>query len=273
MPTYATSVQNEDKLWMGSAKVEVSLNSGSSWDNLGIARAVSVEEIIEFIKTESDNAPACKRQAGMHTAKVSFTLLELVPSIIDKLRGGGLDTVTDIANSEVVGHDYVVASGDWAYNEFIEFDKQMGDGTCPTLTSVVGGTNATLVEEIDYITVKNGNDKWGIICFESGAFTTESQNLTIKTTYTPSSSVTFSTGGLITVGDVDLRFTNIEYIATVMQTKTLWIYKAYIASALNMAFKKSGDADQAMEVPFEFEAELDTDRTAGDQLLIISDDA
>jgi len=272
MPTYATSVQNESQLWMGSAKVEVSVDDGSNWVNLGLARGISVEELLKIVKTEADNSPACKRVVGLHTAKVAFTLLELYWPTIDKLRGEGIDAVTAVAAAEVEAANQIVASGDWAYNEFIEFTHQMGDGTCPTVNSVSGGTDSGLTEETDFVTVKNG-DKWGIIIWDSTTVTTESQVITINTDYTPAASTTFSTGGLVTLTDVDLRFTNTEYIATVEKTKTLWIYKANLASGLNMAFKSSNDDDQAMEIPFEFEAELDTTRTAGDQLLIISDDA
>ena len=273
MPTYATSVQNENQLWMGSAKVEVSVNGGGAWTNLGIARNISVEEQPTFTKVETDNAPACKRRIGKHIAKISFTLLELYWPTIDKLRGEGVDTVTSVAGSLVEDADQVVASGDWGYNEFIEFTNQNGDGTCVTVNSVTAGTNGALVEETDFVTVQDGNGKWGIIIWDSTTVTTEAQTITINTDYTPSASTTFSTGGLTEIGDIDLKFTNTEYISGSEKTKYLWIYKAYIMSGLNMAFKSSNDDDQAMEIPFEFEAELDTTRTAGDQLMIISDDA
>lgn len=273
MPIYATSVQNENSIWMGSGKIEVSNNDGSSWTNLGLAKDISVEEQIEKAKVEADNAPACKKRVASHKAKISFSLFELYWATIDKLRGENLDTVTSIAAAEVEGAKQVIASGDWAYNEFIEFTNQMGDGTCPTVNSVTLGTNGAIVEETDYVTVKDGNGKWGIIIWDSTTVTTEEQTVTIDTDYTPAASTTFSTGGLTQIDDIDLRITNTEYIGGEEKTKYIWIYKCDISTGLSLALKSSNDTDQAMEIPFEFEAELDTSRTAGDQLFIVSDNA
>jgi len=273
MPTYATSVQHENQILMGSAKVEASVNGGGAWVDIGLAKGVYMNEQIVFSKVQADNAPACKRRVSSHTVDVGFTLIELHLDTIDKLRGAELDTVTAVAAAEVLDAVQVVSSGNWLYNNFIEFTYQMGDGTCPSIDSVTGGTDNALTVVTDYDTVKNGAGKWGIIVKDSTAVTTETQTLTIQTDYTPAASNTFSTGGLTQIEDIDLKLTNTEYISTVEKTKYLWIYKAYLNSGLEMAFKSSVDEDQAMEVPFKFEGELDTGRTAGDQLFIYSDNA
>lgn len=271
MPSYATSVQNENHVWFGSGRFEISDDGMSSWANLGAAKSITVEEQITIGKVEADNAPDFGKKATKHVAAIKVTGYELNPITIDKLRGGGLDIVENIAGTLVEGAEQVIASGNWAYNEFIEFTNQMGDGTCPTINSVTLGTNGAIVEETDYVTVKDGNGEWGIIIWDSTTVTTEDQTVTIDTDYTPSAGVTISTGGLTEIGNVAIKITNVQYVGGVEKTKSILLYKCDISKGLSLALKSSNEADQAMEVPLEFEAYLDTTRTPGDQLYKIYD--
>lgn len=105
--------------------------------------------------------------------------------LIDLLLGG---TPADVAGSIVNNYSQVEASGAWAYNTFIPFDFQDGDGTAPVVDSVTGGTDGALVLNTDYMLVKNAQGQWGIIVIDSATVTTLAQTMTIQFDYTPNAS-------------------------------------------------------------------------------------
>lgn len=97
-------------------------------------------------------------------------------------------TPADVAASIVNNHVQTVAQGAWAYNTFIPFDKQNGDGTVPTVDSVTAGTNGLLVAETDYFVSKDADGVWGVFIKDSATVTTLSQTMVIQFDYTPNAS-------------------------------------------------------------------------------------
>lgn len=256
---------NENKFIMGSAMIKAGTSLLTLAD-LGAASGIKISETFEQIKIKFDNAP--EKNVGIKNHKVvcEGQLFEIDLDNIAMLRGG-IDTVTPEAASLVEDHDMVVASGDWEYSKFIELDKQNGDGTCPTINSVVGSVNTPLVLNTDYFVMQNGAGKWGIYIIDSETVSTENQSITINTDYTPAASRTFTTGGKRTVSARVVQFIHTNDDS---ETVTFTVYAAKTSEGLTIEFP-ADDADSLASVPFKMEGELDTSRGVGDQLFSIVD--
>lgn len=78
-----------------------------------------------------------------------------------------------------------------------------------------------------------------------------------------------SSGGLNTLTDKAFCFENTTEVSGGTAVTILVIYKAKIEQGLSFTPKSDHDTDPAMVIPFVIKGELDTSRTAGDQLYII----
>lgn len=92
MPNYQLTGAAQSNSWvLGSAKVEVAATvSGSAGDytNLGLARDISIEEIIEKFAIQADNAPDFGKGVGRHQMRLQFSLIEFYLPTWDIVRGG-----------------------------------------------------------------------------------------------------------------------------------------------------------------------------------------
>jgi len=80
---------------------------------------------------------------------------------------------------------------------------------------------------------------------------------------------TFSTGGLNTLTGKAFAFENTTMVDGSTAQTILVVYKAKIEQGIAFTPKSDHDTDPAMVIPFTLTAELDTSRTAGDQLFFI----
>lgn len=119
------------------------------------------------------------------TPKFTWTWLELNNrAVFDKLLW--LDSLS-VASTPVTGATFVVPTG-FTYNKFYALNHQNGDGSAPTITSVVGSVNAwPLVAGTDYVLVNQGG-VYGVIILDSADVTTTAQTITVTYNYTPSAS-------------------------------------------------------------------------------------
>ena len=78
----------------------------------------------------------------------------------------------------------------------------------------------------------------------------------------------FSTGGLSTLAGKAFIFENTTYVAGATAVTVLVAYLARIEAGMVFIPKTDHDTDPVMVMPFTLTAELDTGRTAGDQLFI-----
>lgn len=92
MPSYQlTGAAQADSWVLGSAKIEVAASAGGSagtFTNLGLAREVSIEEIIERVAIQADNGPDFAKSLGRHQVRLQFSLIEFYLPTIDAIRGG-----------------------------------------------------------------------------------------------------------------------------------------------------------------------------------------
>lgn len=85
---------------------------------------------------------------------------------------------------------------------------------------------------------------------------------------TPTANV-ISTGGLNTLTEKAFIFENTTMVGGSTAQTILVIYKGKISQGMTFTPKSDDDTDPAMVVPFTITGELDTSRTAGDQLFYI----
>ena len=79
----------------------------------------------------------------------------------------------------------------------------------------------------------------------------------------------FATGGLNVLSAMAFSFQNTTMVAGATAVTVLILYKATIEQGLAFTAKSDHDTDPAMVMPFTVTGELDTSRTAGDQLFIV----
>lgn len=99
----------------------------------------------------------------------------------------------------------------------------------------------------------------------------DTENAATAATYidgTPTAN-TISTGGLNTLTGKAFIFENTTMVSGATAKTLLVVYKAKIEQGLVFTPKSDHDTDPAMVIPFTLTGELDTARTAGDQLFYI----
>jgi hypothetical protein len=266
-----TTVQRSGAIKLGSAKVEVGDDVGSL-KNLGAMRGVTLSESWDKIEVESDNAGTVKEYIKNQRVAITGNLMEIDLEILDEIRGG-IDDYSTTENSKVEDHDQTVASGAWAFDEFILLEHQNADGTVPQIDTqgypdVSGSVDGALAHGTDYFIVKNGEGKWGIIVIDSATVTTEAQVLTISYDYTPAASKNLSSGGLKTINPKVVRLTNTDENDKKLQVT---VYYAFVEEGITLEFP-SDEAEDVMISPINLVGKVDVDRTAGDQLYEIIDE-
>ncbi len=96
----------------------------------------------------------------------------------------------------------------------------------------------------------------------------DSENAATAGTYISGTVNVFSTGGLSTLAGKAFIFENTTYVEGATAVTVLIAYLARIEAGMVFTPKTDHDTDPVMVMPFTLKAELDTGRTAGDQLFI-----
>ncbi len=261
-----TVVKKENSIRFGSGKFEVSDDNWVSSKDLGAMRNVIFEETWDALIVDSDNAG--KVQEGIRNQKAALVgdLMELDLEKLNIMRGG-IDKFTEPAGTPVTDYSQVVLMGSWLFNVFIPFDKQNGDGSKITPTSVAGTTNPTLVVEVDYDIVKDSSGRWGITITDSETVTTEDQNITIVYDYTPSAHKLLTSGGLFKMTPAQARITNVNEAG---KNLVITLFKANSVNGITIALQPDEGEDAAV-CPIRIEGTCKPDLPAGEQLFKIED--
>ena len=250
-----TTVQEKNAIRFGSGRFEVR-PEGGEYTNLGAMREIEFEETWDKVRVMSDNAGAIVLGIRNHQAALRGQMMEIDLAKLKDLRGG-LDTYATVAGDPLTAQEQVIYQGKWSFESFVELDGQNSDGSAPTVTDVSGtetGENA-LVAGDDYNLVQNSAGKWGIVLHESGTkLSTENQNITVTSNYTPASHKTLESGHAISINPVAVRVINTnedgkEFIVEV--------FKATTEDGITLSFPADDDEDPAM-VPINLMGEVDT---------------
>jgi hypothetical protein len=185
--------------------------SFSGLTNVGAIRELVFNHKGETLEIPFDNTASMKFFKKGDKGSFTFQLGEIDLSVIAQLEDGLIDLDTTAA-SLVSGATQVIASGALADKQFIAFEHQNGDGTAPTIVSVVGATNGALTAAADdFELVLNDDGRYGLVfnVTEGAALTTMAQVITITYDYTPNASKT------ITFNDFGQKT---EYVARIVNT-------------------------------------------------------
>lgn len=241
---------------------------GSSFSDLGVLLGDSGATYNYDVNLVTFSQGQKKRQYKNQTIAASLTLADLDPTAISALSGGMISKTTTAASAVSTAPDQVLSSGDWAANTPIEFviETSSTDSTKlkasaePTI-SVSGSVDAGMAEGTDYeiVVLASAFAGYGIVLLDAA---TLAQDVTISfTSVTPLASTTLTAGESTYVPDtIALQF--YESVSG----RTMTIYAANVDSGgYNFGFKGI-DSDGVEEMALAFTGEIDTTRTAGDQL-------
>lgn len=260
---YQTSVQNTDTIKFGSAKVEAGAAVGSL-TNLGLAANIEFSEEYDLIELVPDNAPKIPKGKKNHRATVKFDMWEVNMDNVYLLRNGG-DTKTPVAASPVTVtdelHTLTGVSG-------VRLDHKNGAGTIVSTISVKDSADGACVLNTDYVLYVDAAGYTCIARITGSTTLTSGEVAKVTYTYTPNASIDLSTGGLQTITPQIIRLTNVD---TAGKKFEVTVYKATNQKGISMKFP-ADDSDKNLTVSFELKGEVDTTRTAGDQLFKIVDE-
>jgi hypothetical protein len=260
-----TQVYDSGAIRIGSAKLEVGETVDSLVD-LGAMNDVQFQESYTIVKIMAGNVGQIKKKIKDHQATVSGNWLEPNLTRLNLMRG--IDNYSTVAGTPVSAGTQTVLAGEWAMKQFIPFAGKNADGTVPTSISVAASTSGALTEDTDYTIGQNEKGDWGIIITNDTKVTTENQNITITSSYTPAAAKVLKTGGNTVLESRVVRLTNTNEEGKIFR---ITVYKAEAEQGISLPFPND-DADDPMATHVSLTGSCDTTRAAGDQLFEIYDE-
>jgi hypothetical protein len=232
--------------------------------DLGAAVNIEFNEDYDLIMLVPDNAPPIPQGRKNHRAVVKFDLLEVNMDNVASLRGGA-DTKTPVAASPVtVTDERHVLTGVTG----CRFDYKQGAGTICTAITVKNAAGTSAVLNTDYVLYLDAAGYTCIARVSASVTIPTGDNVKVTYTYTPNASITFSSGGLQTLTTQIIRLTNTN---TAGKKYAITLYKALNQKGLSFKLP-ADDTDKPWTASFELRSDIDSTRTAGDQLFSISDE-
>lgn len=260
---YQTNIQHSNSIKFGSAKVEAGATIGSLVD-IGLAANVEFSDDWDPVDIIPDNGPKIHKGKKNHRAVVKFEMWELYLDNIYSLRGGG-DIKTPVAASPVtVTDEQHTLTG--VVGERLNFKN--GANTIVTAITVKDSANTSCVQNTDFVIYIDSAGYTCIARTTGSAILTSGETAKVSYTYTPNASVSLTSGGLQTITPQIVRLTNTDAAGKIFQVT---VYRATNQKGITLKFP-ADDSDKNLTIPFELEGEVDTTRTAGDQLFKIYDE-
>jgi hypothetical protein len=191
-------------------------------------------------------------------------MMELYMDNIYSLRGGA-DTKTPTAASPVTVTDELhTLTG--VVGTRLNFKN--GANTIVSTVSVKDSADGAAVINVDYVLYLDSAGYTCIARVSGSTVITTGEVAKVTYTYTPSASVSLSSGGLTTITPQIVRLTNVDAAGKKFE---ITVYSAISQKGISMKFP-SDDSEKSLVVPFELMGEIDSTRTAGDQLFKIVDE-
>lgn len=263
MTNYQTTVQDEDTIRFGSAKIEIGTSSADLQD-FGLVTGVQFTEEYTPIELKPDNAVKMLKGIKDHVCKLSFEMWELNLTKLALLRGG-IDSTGSTAASpvSVTNEAHTLDDTDIAWLSYAN-----GDGSEVGSIVVTDADSNAAVRNTDYVIVVGPDGRTGIARVAGSTVITDGDGALVSYSYTPLANKTMSTGGLNTIADRYVRVTNVNASGQKFQID---IYKAKVTGGLDFSYP-ADDGDDPLKPKIEMEGVYDTTRTAGDQLFKITDE-
>lgn len=250
-------------------KVEIETTAGGgTYTDLGVTmNDGTLNFTYDAIKVTGSRAEGILNYVKNMSIEAQFTLVQQELSNINRLMSGAT-AYTTVDGSAVTGATQAVTATNWGYNDLIELEHQMGDGSAPTVTAVSGSTDGPLVAGTDYF-VGEANGKYGITVVDSGTVTTENQTINITYNYTPAASRVLTAGSPSV--DITARKMKISKQLDTGKWWTMTIHAATNTSGLNFSLPRY-DADEPSILEVTMTGQLDTTLTDMAQLFTLTDE-
>jgi hypothetical protein len=175
-----TEIQNQNAIRGGSVLLEVG-PSLLTLVNLGVLRDVSVDQQGESSIIPFDNGEGLSKFRNARTFQLNANLYEINFENLAIINDGEIE-VTTVPGNAVNGDDQLIPAESYELGQVFEINAYNADGTPPTVNSVIGTTDGAIT---GYSLVKLANGRYGIALDASGDATTNTQDLTVNTDYTP----------------------------------------------------------------------------------------
>jgi hypothetical protein len=248
-----TTVQKSAAVRFGSAVLSIGSSFGALI-NIGAIRALTFNHKGETLEIPFDNTESLKFFKNGQKGSFGFQLGEIDLTTLSILEQGLVDLDTTAA-SLVSGATQVIPANSLVTKQFVEIANQNGDGTAPTIVSVVGATDGALTAAADDFELVLGADgKYGLVfnVDEGAALTTMNQVITITYDYTPNASKT------LTFNDFGQKAT---YVARIVNTdsngKTFKIDLENVTNITPLSFPFQSDTgDDVAVIELELEGSI-----------------
>lgn len=259
------TTEKSTQILSGAVKIEVSSDSAFTAPvDIGAANGAKLTEELKISTLESDNV-VDKDVVTEQKLTIEWEQLEILNEEALAIMRGSLDTVENTAASLVSGATQVIAAG-WDFSTFIPIDHWDGDGTAPTISTVVQATATSLSSGTDYFLQQDAQGRWGIMIIDN-ATTDNTKAVTITYSYTPNASSKYYTGGGTSeVPHFYVRLTNEDEDGKIVRFTTLGI--SNITKGFELAFKKYNAEDSRVSMPVSVTTRQDITLTAGKQLYV-----
>lgn len=236
--------------------------STGAWVEFGALDGCKITENLAVATEETQNIQDIDA-LNDQTATIECARFEKLDETLREILRNGLDLVTNIPGTPVVGATQQLASGDWAFLNFIPLLYKNADGTVPTNITATGSVDGVLVEGTDFIVTFVDGQGYGIQIIDSVTVTTEEQDIDLTMDYTPIASREITSGGITVLPVFELKIDN-KYAE---DKNVTWIfYYCQLGTGDETEFKKYNEDDTRISSPTTFNAKLDSTRTPGDQL-------
>lgn len=249
----------------GAVKIEVSSDAAFTAPvDIGAANGVKFTEELKISTAENDNA-VDRDLINEQKVTIEWEQIEVLNESALAIMRGDLDTIVNTAGTLVSGATQVLAAG-WEFSTFIPIDHWDGDGTAPSISTVVQATATSLTADTDYFLMQDAQDRWGIMIIDN-ATTDNTKAVTITYSYTPNASVAYYTGG----GTSDVptfyaRLTNEDEDGKVVRITTLGT--GNITKGYELSFKKYNAEDTRVPMPVSMTVRQDITLDSGKQLYV-----
>lgn len=251
-----------DQVLYGPVKIEVALtNTFSGAVDIGAANGVKLKESLKISTLENDNAIDHDVVTDQYV-EAEWEQNQYLNEAARTIMRGDLDTIENTAGTLVSGATQVLAAG-WDFSTFILMDHWDGDGTAPSITSVVQETATSLTADTDYFLMQDDNGQWGIMIIDN-ATTDNTKAVTITYSYTPNASVAYYTGGKTEVPTFYIRFTNTDEDGQIVRWTMLG--QTNITDGEEITFPKYNAEDTRIKIPVKTKTRLDSTLDSGKQL-------
>ncbi len=241
--------------------------TSDAWDKSVFMNGSTYQANTESVEIAFEDVGTVRDEVSDETIDITISAGQVLDLGLISSLTGGLYTYTTVDGTPVAGADQVVGSGDWNYDKTILLANQMGDGTQPTINTVTGSVDGVLVLDTDYFVANLSGAGWAVVILDSATVTTEAQDMTINTDYTPAAQTILKRGGIKIIEPIELAFQTIasnqsdgsdEYV-------TYYFYKCFSNGNIGHGFSPENTAEP-ITMDLGFTAKKDANRETGDKL-------